>query len=96
MPSRFLLIALIAACAVGITLLDWSLSFKWYALLAVIAITFLMALPDGEVTKRFKYSLWALPVLIFASIFSHITRFFQFKKTKKKKTKREKKNPKKE
>lgn len=40
MPSRFLLIALITLCAIGITLLDWTLSLKWYALLAVIAITF--------------------------------------------------------
>lgn len=87
MPSRFLLIALIVFCAIGITLLDWSLSFKWYALLAVIAITFLMALPDGEVNKRFKHSIWALPILVFASVFSHFTRFFQFKKTKKKQKK---------
>ena len=86
MPSRFLLIALIILCAAGITLLDWSLSFKWYVLLAVIAITFIMALPDGEVNKRFKYSVWALPILVFASIFSHVTRFFSFKKNKKKKT----------
>ena len=88
MPSRFLLIALIILCAAGITLLDWSLSFKWYVLLAVIAITFIMALPDGEVNKRFKYSVWALPILVFASIFSHVTRFFLFKKNKKKKTKK--------
>lgn len=53
MPSRFLLIALITLCAVGVTLLDWTLSFKWYVLLAVIGITFLMALPEGEVNKRF-------------------------------------------
>ncbi len=88
MPSRFLLIALIAACAIGSTLIDWPLSFKWYGLLAVIALTFIMALPDGEVNKRFKYSVWALPILAFASIFSHITRFFQFKKKKNSKTKR--------
>ena len=102
MPSRFLLIALIVCCAIGITLLDWSLSFKWYALLTVIAITFLMALPDGEVNKRFKHSIWALPILVFASVFSHFTRFFQFKKTKKKEKKvkteetEEKKNRKKD
>lgn len=79
MPSRFLLIALIILCAIGITLLDWTLSFKWYTLLGVIIITFIMALPDGEVNKRFKHSIWALPILVFASLFSHITRFFQKK-----------------
>ena len=84
MPSRFLLIALIGLCAVGITLLDWTLSFKWYILLGIIGITFLMALPDGEINKRFKKAIWALPILVFASIFSHITRLFGGGKRKKK------------
>ena len=50
-----------------------------------------MALPDGEVNKRFKHSIWALPILVFASIFSHFSRFFQFKKKKKTKKSEEKK-----
>ena len=91
MPSRFLLIALIGLCAIGITLLDWTLSFKWYILLGVIGITFLMALPDGEVNKRFKKAIWALPILVFASIFSHITRLFGGGKRKKKTERRQKK-----
>lgn len=92
MPSRFLLIALITLCAIGITLLDFALSFKWYTLLGVIIITFIMALPDGEVNKRFKHSIWALPILVFASLFSHITRFFQKKKTPKDKKTEESEN----
>ena len=92
MPSRFLLIALITLCAIGITLLDFTLSFKWYTLLGVIIITFIMALPDGEVNKRFKHSIWALPILVFASLFSHITRFFQKKKTPKDKKTEESEN----
>ena len=76
MPSRFLLIALITLCAIGITLLDWTLSFKWYILLAIIGITFLLALPEGEVNKRFRKAIWALPILVFTSIFSHIIRLF--------------------
>ena len=88
MPSRILLIDHIALFDVALTILDWTHSFKWYTLLAVIAITFLMALPDGEVNKRFKHSIWALPILVFASIFSHFSRFFHFKKKKKKKTKK--------
>lgn len=74
LPSRFLLIALTTLFAVGITLLDWSLSFKWYALLITIGVTFLMALPEGEINKRFWKSLWVLPILVFASLFSHISR----------------------
>ena len=92
MPSRFLLIALITLCAIGITLLDFTLSFKWYTPLGVIIITFIMALPDGEVNKRFKHSIWALPILVFASLFSHITRFFQKKKTPKDKKTEESEN----
>lgn len=77
---------------IGITLLDFTLSFKWYTLLGVIIITFIMALPDGEVNKRFKHSIWALPILVFASLFSHITRFFQKKKTPKDKKTEESEN----
>lgn len=80
MPSRFLLIALIALCAAGITLLDWTLSPKWYILLGVIILTFLMALPEGEINKRFKRAIWALPILMFKSLSIHFSRFFQKKK----------------
>ena len=83
LPSRFLLIAYIVLISIGITILDWPLSIKWYTLLAVIGITFLMALPDGEVNKRFRRAIWALPLLIFTSIFSHITRFFKREKRNK-------------
>lgn len=81
-PSRFLLITLIALCTAGITLFDWTLSLKWYALLGIVALTFIMALPEGEINKRFKHSVWALPILVFTATFSHFTRFFQ-KKNKK-------------
>lgn len=80
LPSRFLLIAGIAAAAVFFTVTEWPLSFKWYGLLLVVAITFLMALPEGEINKRFKRAVWALPILIFASLFSHFGRIFRKKK----------------
>ena len=76
LPSRFLLITLILLCAIGITALDWTLCLKWYTLLLIIGITFLMALPEGEVNKRFRRAFWALPILMFASVFSHFARFF--------------------
>lgn len=80
LPSRFLLIACIVAAAIIFTVLDWTLSFKWYVLLIFIGITFLIALPEGEINKHFKHAIWALPILIFASIFSHFRRIFKSKK----------------
>ena len=83
LPSRFLLIACITIAAVIFTILDWTLSFKWYILLLLIIITFLMALPEGEIKKRFKHAVWALPILILASIFSHFGRIFRSTKKNK-------------
>ena len=80
LPSRFLLIALITFCTFIVTILDWTMSPKWYMLLASITLTFIMALPEGEIARRFKKALWALPVLIFASLFSHIKLFKKKKK----------------
>lgn len=80
LPSRFLLIACIVAATVIITLVDWTLSFKWYVLLFMLFLGFLMALPEGEINRRFRHAFWALPVLIFSSIFSHFRRFFKKRK----------------
>lgn len=80
MPSRFLLIALILLCTVGITLLDWTLAPKWYVLFASLILAFLMALPDGELNRRLRKAIWALPVLMFTAVFSHIKRFFYKKR----------------
>lgn len=83
MPSRFLLIALTILIAVGMTLIDWTLCFKWYVLIAAIAATFLMAMPEGEIARHFRKAIWAMPILIFTSMFSHIGRLFKRKKSKK-------------
>lgn len=80
MPSRLLLIAYIVICAVIMTMLDWTLCFKWYILLGMLFISFLMALPEGEINHRFRKAFWSLPILIFTSAFSHITRIFRKKK----------------
>lgn len=74
LPSRFLLIALIIICATIFTVIDWTLSPKWYILLFFMAFTFLIALPEGEINRSFRRSVWALPVLIFTSIFTPIKR----------------------
>lgn len=80
LPSRFLLIGFIVLITAGITILDWTLSFKWYFLLVFIGISFLMALPEGEINKRFRRAIWALPILIFTSVFSHFARLFKSKR----------------
>lgn len=80
MPSRFLLIIYIAVFTTAITFLDWSLSFKWYGLLAALFLSFLMAMPDGEISHHFRKAFWSLPILIFASAFSHVVRVFKKKK----------------
>ena len=67
-PSRFLLIVYILICAIVTSILDWALCFKWYALLIVIGITFLMALPEGEINKRFKRAVWANGMTIISII----------------------------
>jgi hypothetical protein len=91
LPSRFLLIALIMIAGAVATVLDWTLAPKWYLLFATLVITFLMALPSGEITQRFRRSVWALPHLIFISLFSHVTRFTQNGKKPKKQKERKKK-----
>lgn len=80
LPSRFLLIVYITVCAVVMTLLEWPLSIKWYALLATLFITFLMAMPEGEINRRFRRAFWSLPILVFTSFMSHITRIFRIRK----------------
>ena len=80
MPSRLLLIAYIVLCAFVMTMLDWTLSLKWYILLGVLFLAYLMALPEGEVNRRFRKAFWSLPLLISTLAFSHIKRIFKKKK----------------
>lgn len=82
MPSRLLLIAYIVICAIIITLLDWTLCFKWYILLGILFIAFLIALPEGEINRRFRKAFWSLPLLIFTSALSHFKRIFKRKRKK--------------
>lgn len=77
MPSRLFLIAYIVICAVGMTYMNWPLSIKWYVLLACLGLAFLMALPDGEINRKFRRSLWYLPFLIIAAVFSIPARIFR-------------------
>ena len=79
----FPLILYITICAVAMTFLEWPLATKWYALLAVLFITFLMAMPEGEISRKFRSAFWSLPILVVTSSMSHITRIFKRKKKRK-------------
>ena len=83
LPSRFILIALIALATFIITIADWTLCFKWYFLFLLLVLTFVIALPEGEIAKRFRKVIWALPSYIFIAIFARLLNI-QFKKNKKK------------
>lgn len=82
LPSRLLLIMLILLCTACMTILNWALSPKWFGLLGVLILCFIMALPEGEINKRFKKAIWAFPILIFASLFSPVKRLIQMKRKK--------------
>lgn len=83
LPSRFILIALIALVTFIITIADWTLCFKWYFLFLLLVLTFVIALPEGEISKRFRKVIWALPTYIFIAIFARLLNF-KFNKNKKK------------
>ena len=68
LPSRFVLLALLMLITVTITVLDWTLSLKWYILFLVNIFSFLIALPEGEIARRFRHAVWSMPTLIFTAI----------------------------
>lgn len=82
LPSRFLLMALIMFSAAIFTVGDWTLSLKWYILLFSIIFAFMIALPEGDINRRFRHSIWLLPVLMFTSILTPFKRLL-FKRSKK-------------
>ena len=85
LPSRFLLIACLILITIIISIMDWTLSPKWYILIVAIGLSFLMAMPEGEISKRFGKAIWAFPILVFTSKISHIKRLIKTKKRDQKK-----------
>ena len=80
-PSRFTLMVLLALMAIIITITDWTLCFKWYLLFLALIFAFVIALPEGEINRRFRHAIWVMPYLIFKSVAStFISRFPQRKK----------------
>ena len=70
MPSRVMLTIYVVACAIAFTYLDWTLSLKWYILLALLLFAYLMAMPEGEISKRLRKSMWTIPGALLKSVFS--------------------------
>lgn len=81
-PSRFVLIVLLAMLAIGITIADWTLCPKWYVLFLTLIIAFVLALPEGEIAHRFRRAIWVMPYLIAKSVFAPLINLFTFKRKK--------------
>lgn len=67
MPSRVMLTLYVLAGALILTYLEWPLAIKWYVLFLILLLAFFMALPEGEISRRFKQSLWKMPGALLGS-----------------------------
>lgn len=85
LPSRFLLLLLLAVLTLIVTIADWTLCMKWYLLFSALIIAFLMALPEGEINHRFRRVFWMIPYLVVKSVFSPLRRKLFHKKRRKEK-----------
>jgi len=94
LPSRLFLLAYLIGFTIILTALDWQLSFKWYGLIIATVFAFLMALPEGEISKQFRHAFWALPILVFASGISHFKNLFARNRRTKEKAGKEQKTKK--
>ena len=70
MPPRVLLLGFITLFACFLTMIDLSLSIKWWGLLILLGITFSLAVPDYLVDKRFKKAIASLPILFLLMFFN--------------------------
>lgn len=70
MPPRVLLLGFITLFACFLTMIDLTLSIKWWGLLILLGITFSLAVPDYLVDKRFKKAIASLPILFLLMFFN--------------------------
>ena len=90
LPSKFTLVGLLILIALIITIADWVLCFKWYCLLLVLILAFIMALPEGEISRRFRKIVWLAPYYMFIAIVAPlIDRLYMTSKKRKKKNNKE-------
>lgn len=63
MPPRIILFGSIIIIAIIMTLIDWSLSLKWWGLFVVLGITFALAIPDKLINSKLAKAVLHIPVL---------------------------------
>jgi len=76
LPSRYLLILLITLFAIISSLTDWTMSVKWWALLAILIITFISAIPDYLVNNKLFKGILLFPIILVKILFLKI--FYTF------------------
>jgi len=72
LPSRFLLIFVIAVVAVTLLFVRWYLSIKWFGLLFLLFLTFDLSIPHKYHNTRFFFAIIALPSLFISTLMNSI------------------------
>ncbi|MFA5848446.1 MAG: glycosyltransferase family 2 protein [Bacteroidales bacterium] len=73
LPPKIIIMGIIAIVSLVTLVLQWRLTFKWWALLVLMLISFAMAIPDFLITKRSLKAINRLP-LIFILMFINLFR----------------------
>lgn len=63
MPPRVILLGLITIISCCLTFVSFSLSLKWWGLLALLLVSFSIAVPDNLVNDKFRKALISVPLL---------------------------------
>lgn len=80
MPPRIILIGMITLISIGLTLVGSMLAIKWWVLLIVLGIVFVLAIPDYLFNKRLLKALISLPWLFLLMLINVTTIFGRNKK----------------
>ena len=75
MPPRVILLGIITIVACFLTVVNWYMAVKWWALLAVLGITFALAIPDSLVDKRLAKAILHIPYLFLLMFLNHFRLF---------------------
>ena len=70
MFPRVLLVGFISMLSIVATIINLSLSIKWWILLFILALALCMAIPDYLVTQRFTKTIKKIPILGIMMIFN--------------------------
>jgi cellulose synthase/poly-beta-1,6-N-acetylglucosamine synthase-like glycosyltransferase len=67
---RVILLGIITISTTITTLYDWSIAIKWWVLMILLLVTFIIAIPDFLVTKRNLRAIKRIPILFILMIFN--------------------------